>query len=450
MASSFDQDLIKLALAQGGETYRQAAGAMSAQDIAAMHARTAKANSLDALQETIRHNKELEGISHQQADTNEMYRQAEQNKMDQEARNKRLEILLKGGGGGGGAGTSGGGMSSEAQKASNLVDVARNSLNETERLAKENPKTAAAVTAMQSLPMIGGPLANMAAGIMGGDIKKVRDARAASQEAFQNLYTGASASGEQVPSFRGFSGPGAGDILSGNVEGSTNAIRDTLNAFQQRSAKKQTELSPEVLDAAGLSNDPVAQLVLKQRQDQAQAEQMDKMSKIAPEDQAKLDGITKNPSTEEARSSMQELSRKYGENTIKQLIANKPGALGTYAGLGVKPKTLPELIKGAPQEESYEADINSAFEDGVADNGETEEEFNRGRLPLEDATGGVIPQSVAQAPAGPQGVGGVDPDVAKYAQMHNIPITTAQKIVSDRKAMKAMSAQQAGPNKIPR
>ena len=253
-----------------------------------------------------RHNKEMEAVAKQNAATTESYRGDQARNMEEQRRAEKLKLLI-GGSGVGGVGT----MSGEAQKISNLADTARSSLNNTEDLAKANPKTAAAQTALQSIPFAGDAISNTLAGLIGGKFKEVRDSKASTKEAMQNLYTGAAASGEQVPAFQGFAGPGALDIMKGNVDTSGNT-RDAINNFQQRQQKAARPLSPEMLQAAGMQNDPIAQQAIAQQSQAQAAAKQQALSKLSNEDRMLLDEIQKNPAHPNAGKAMQSLKRRYG------------------------------------------------------------------------------------------------------------------------------------------
>jgi hypothetical protein len=230
----------------------------------------------------------------------------EERRRQDEIWNKQLELLIKG------TGVGGAGVGSEQQKLSNMADVARNSLNNTESLVKQNPKTAGIQTLLQSVPLIGDPLANAAAGVIGGKFKEIRDSKASTKEAMQNLYTGASASGEQVPAFQGFSGPGAMDAFRGKVEGTSDNTRDALNTFQQKQLQKQQMLTPEVVKVAGLDQDPVAQQIMRQQQEAQAALRQQKIQKMVPSDQQLYQEIAGNPGHPKAAKAKQYLERKYG------------------------------------------------------------------------------------------------------------------------------------------
>jgi len=256
------------------------------------------------LMENERHNREMERIGSQGANTTEGYRRDQAKKMEEDARSAKLKLLIGGPAGDGKVGA-------EQQKVINLSDSARSSLNETERLAKENPKTAATQTALQSIPLVGDGLSNFLSGLAGGKFKEVRDSKAHTKEAMQNLYTGAAASGEQVPAFQGFSGPGALDILQGNTDTSGNT-RDAINTLQQRQRKAQPRLNQEMLDVSGMGQDPIAQQALKQQTEAAQAALAQRISRMSPQEQEIYREVMRNPSHPNAAKAKQDLERRHG------------------------------------------------------------------------------------------------------------------------------------------
>lgn len=238
-------------------------------------------------------------IQQQNADTQEKYRQ-------DQVKGALLKTLLGGGVAGGEKP-----LGSEQQKASNLIDTARNSLNTTEAIAQKNPKTTAAQTLLQNIPKVGDPLSNLIAGVAGGPWKEFRDSKASTKEAMQNAYTGAAASGEQIPAFQGWAGPGALDILKGNTDTSA-PVRDAMNSLQNGLQRSQKSLDPLMVKAAGLENDPIARQVMMQQQ-QAQMQNKEKALKaLSPEDRSIYDEIQRNPTHPNAGKYKQKLMRRYG------------------------------------------------------------------------------------------------------------------------------------------
>lgn len=256
-------------------------------------------------EENSRHNREMERIGSQQANTTEGYRKDQATKMQEEARAAKLKLLFTGG-------TGEPKMSMEAQKNSNLVDTARESLNNTETLLEEHPIAGTFQTGLQAIPVIGDGISNMAAGLLGGNLKKIRDSKASTKEAMQNLYTGAAASGEQVPAFQGFSGPGALDIARGNIKGTTDTTRDALNTFQKRAGAATPRLNQEMLDVSGLGQDPIGTTVLRQQQEAMQAAREAKIQKMDPQDRTLYSEIMANPGHPNAVRAKKDLERKYG------------------------------------------------------------------------------------------------------------------------------------------
>lgn len=257
----------------------------------------------DKLGEDSRHNREMERIGSQQANTTEKYRQDQDTKMREDARKEKLKILLGGG--------AGGAISGEQQKTLNLADNARAGLNETERLLKEHPIAGTIQTGLQSIPLVGDAVSNAIAGVGGGAFKQIRDSKANTKEAMQNLYTGAAASGEQVPAFQGFAGPGALDVARGNVE-TSGGTRDAINTFQQRQQKAMPRLNQDMLNVSGMAQDPIAQQALKQQQEAAQFAREQKLQKMDPEDRADYQEAVANPQHPGSRAAIQYLTRKYG------------------------------------------------------------------------------------------------------------------------------------------
>jgi hypothetical protein len=246
------------------------------------------------LAETGRHNLASEGVAKQQADTMEQFRK------DQIVLQK-LKTLF----GAAGLGEDGKPLSNEAQKTSNLADTARSSLNDTESMIKESPRMA---VAEQFIP-------DFVINKIGGPLKQLKDSKASTKEAMQNLYTGASASGEQVPAFQGFSGPGITDILAGGdkISSASNGTRDAINNFQKGLKRQTKTMSPEMLKAAGLENDPMAQTALHQQQAAAAAKREKQLSALSPEDRQLYQEIQANPAHPKAAAARQHLARKYGD-----------------------------------------------------------------------------------------------------------------------------------------
>lgn len=256
------------------------------------------------LSEDSRHNRAMERIGSQQANTVEGYRTDQGDKMKEDARRDKLKILLTGG-------TGDPKVSGEQQKVLNLADNARQGLNQTEELLQKHPIAGTAQTALQSIPLIGDAVSNGIAGIAGGPFKAIRDSKANTKEAMQNLYTGAAASGEQVPAFQGFAGPGALDVLTGNVN-TSGGTRDAINTFQQRQKKAMPRLNNEMLQAAEMADDPIAQQALKQQEDAIAAAKQAQLSKMRPQDRLIYDEIQANPQHPNAQKAYRDLVRRYG------------------------------------------------------------------------------------------------------------------------------------------
>lgn len=235
----------------------------------------------------VQYKNRMAGVAEQQANTMEEYRK-DQIRID------KLKQLF-GGAGGDKA------LSGDAQKTSNMIDTARQSLNGTEELLKKHP---IAGVVEKVTP-------NFVANLFGGPLKAVNDSKNQTKEALQAVYTGAAASGEQVPAFQSFSGPGISDILQGNVEQGDSA-RDAMNTLQQGYTKQKRVMSPEMLKAAGLENDPVAQQAMQQQEASQMAEQQKKLSRLKPEDQQAFQWLQLNPTDPASAGIKLKLQRRYG------------------------------------------------------------------------------------------------------------------------------------------
>lgn len=235
-------------------------------------------------------------VAKQQANTMEQYRQDQARRLEEESRLGKLKLLM------GGAGADGKPLSNEAQKTFNLADTARNSLNSTEAFTKEHP----IATAMSGLPGAG-----FVSKIVGGPMKEAYDTRAGAKEALQNLYTGAAASGEQVPAFQSFAGPSFLDALRGKGDASP-STRDAINTFQNGMQKQAKPISTDMLQAAGMQNDPIAQQALKQQEQASQARQQGILGKMQPQEQQLYQEIKTNPTHPNAAKAKLDLERKYG------------------------------------------------------------------------------------------------------------------------------------------
>lgn len=233
----------------------------------------------------------------QNAQTQEGYRRDQMRLQDEQIKLNKLKVLM---GGGGGAGVDGKPLSAEAQKYSNTVDVGRDGLNRTESLIKENPRTA----------ILEKFTPGFVATLTGGKLKEIADSKAVTKEAMQSLITGAAASGEQVPAFQGWSGPGIMDIVKGG--GDSSSVRDTMNTLQQGYKRQSLGMNPEMLKAAGMQNDPVAQQAMQQQQAASQMKQQQKLSQMAPEDAELYQEIQGNPQHPKAAAALTHLKRKYG------------------------------------------------------------------------------------------------------------------------------------------
>lgn len=247
------------------------------------------------------HHRAMEDIGRMNANTNAGYRADQAIKMEEDAKAAKLKMLL----GGGTMGVDGKPLSTEAQKAYNSVDVARDSLNKTEELAKKHPYQYAAEAVLP------GPLAGYAAKIFGGPLKEIHDSKGSTKEAFQSIITGAAASGEQVPTFQSFSGPGALDAIRGEVK-SSDSVRDNLNTLQQGYARKAKTMTPEMLEVSGLEDDEIAQYALEQQELAAQAKKQQALQKLQPNEQALLQEAQANPTHPNAKKVILDLTRKYG------------------------------------------------------------------------------------------------------------------------------------------
>ncbi len=244
---------------QGSEAYRSAAKQQSDQDYERKYKDAASK------------------VAQQQADTMESYRRDQARRMEEESRIGKLKLLM----GGGATGPDGKPLTNEAQKTSNLIDTARESLNNNETFSKEHPIASSLATL---------PLSGFFGKIIGGPLKEATDNRSIAKEAMQNVYTGAAASGEQVPAFQSFAGPGIMDILSGKTAPNAN-VSDSLNSLQQGYQRQSRTLTPEA----------AAQNRLNQR-----------LQKMAPQDRALYQEITANPNHPNAASARKDLERKYG------------------------------------------------------------------------------------------------------------------------------------------
>lgn len=246
-------------------------------------------------------------VARQNAGTNERYRNDQAVNMEDQRKAEKLRLLFGGGAGGvGGIGSDGKPLASEAQKASNLVDAARSSLNNTEKLAQEHPKTAA-LEAM--LPNI---IANPLASLFGGKFKEVNDSRGMTREAIQNVKTGAAATGNQQSSFQNWSGPGALDIINGKASDGSGQLRDDLNTMQTGLLKQSRVISPEMLEAAEMQDDPMAQQAVQMQQQAAQQKTQQKLQTFAPADRAAYEWLQANPQAPEAAGIRTKLQRRYG------------------------------------------------------------------------------------------------------------------------------------------
>lgn len=258
------------------------------------------------LAETVRHNQAGEGISKQQADTMERYRRDQAEQMREKEKVDKLKLLL-GGGVGGATTAEGKPLSMEAQKVSNLVDAGRSALNRTEQLAKENPITAAVQAGTPQF------LANPLAKFLGGKFKEINDSVGMTREAMQNVKTGAAATGQQAASFQNWSQPGVLDILRGNIGEGSNQLREDMNLMQQGFQKQARTVSPQMLEAAGLQNDPIAKQALQQQETAIQQRQSQIINKMEPADQELYKDILAQPGHPNVRPAKQMLERKYGK-----------------------------------------------------------------------------------------------------------------------------------------
>lgn len=246
-------------------------------------------------------------VAKQQANTQEQYRQDQARHMAEQDKEAKLKLLL----GVGGVGGDGKPLGAEAQKVSNLIDSARDALNKTETLSTQNPKTAAAHTFIQGLPF-GGSINNSLASWLGGAYKNINDSKGITKEAMQNVDTGAAATGDQSATFKNWSGPGVMDILSGHAPDNSGAVRDKLNTMQQGYGRQGRTISPEMLKAAGMENDPIAKQALAQQDARQQAARQQALSRLAPEDQQLYQEIVSNPGHPNAAVARRDLERRYG------------------------------------------------------------------------------------------------------------------------------------------
>lgn len=240
-------------------------------------------------------------VEEQNAATMAGYRADQAHNMEEQRRVDKLKLLM--GAGGGGVGADGKPLSSEAQKTYNLADTARDSLNATEAFTKENPKA----SAIASIPLVG-----WLGSKLGGPVKEAYDTRNSAKEALQNLYTGAAASGEQVPAFQSFAGPGIVDAWQGKG-GVSDSTRDAINNFQQGLHRQVRPLTPEMLEAAEMEDDPMAQQLMQQQEAKAQMQQNAKLQKLSPQDRELYRHIAAEPNHPNAAAAKRDLERKYGK-----------------------------------------------------------------------------------------------------------------------------------------
>jgi hypothetical protein len=247
-------------------------------------------------------------VAEQNARTMEGYRADQARNFDEQRRVDKLKLFF---GGGGAAGPDGKPLSGDAQNKSNLVDSAREALNTTETLAQEHPKTAALQAGIQALPF-GSNIANSLAGFTGGTFKKINDSKGITKEAMQNVDTGAAATGDQSAMFKNWSGPGVLDILNPSNGGSSEGVRDKLNTMQTGYSRQARTVTPEMLEAAEMEDDPIAQQAMEQQDQRAQAKQQQKLSRMNPQEQQLYQEIKANPAHPNAAKAKLDLERKYG------------------------------------------------------------------------------------------------------------------------------------------
>jgi hypothetical protein len=247
-------------------------------------------------------------VAEQNARTMEGYRKDQAHNYEEQRRVDKLKLLM--GGGAGGVGPDGKPLSNEAQKTSNLVDSAREALNKTEDLSKQHPYVAAAQTGLQTLPW-GSNIANSVAGLVGGSFKELNDSKGITKEAMQNVDTGAAATGDQSSTFKNWSGPGVMDIFSGNAANSE-GVRDKLNTMQTGYNRQAKTLTPEMLQAAEMDDDPIAQQAMAQQETRGQQKLQEKLQKLSPQDQEAYKWLQANPGDPAAPHIQLKLKRRYG------------------------------------------------------------------------------------------------------------------------------------------
>ena len=199
----------------------------------------------EQLQEQIRHNQELEKVQGQQTSNTGQYHNA----LVQDLSERRLIDKYKALG----IGANGKPLGNEAQKSHNLLTSAENSLQDTKKLVDENPMAA---IGEKVLP-------NGILSLLGGNMKRIMDSKSVTKEALQNYATGAAASGEQVPAFQSWSGPGIGDIVRGDT-GPTPEMSRTISTLKQGYSSPEHKVSQEQLDFLKLGNDPAARALVQQ------------------------------------------------------------------------------------------------------------------------------------------------------------------------------------------
>lgn len=251
----------------------------------------------------------MAGVAEKNASTMAGFREAQDAHYQEQEKIAKLKTLF----GGGAMGPNGKPLSSEAQKASNLVDSTRSAINNTEKLALESPKTAAAHGVISKVPFVGNHLATGLAGFLGGDLKKIDDSIGIARESIQNVKTGAAATGHQAASFQSWNSPGVLDVLRGQPGAGFDQVKDDLNTMQQGLKRQAPAMNEDMLEAAGLSDDPLAQEALRQQQLVRQQQIDEKRKSVTPEHMQLYQEIQANPGHPGAQNAMQDLVRRYGD-----------------------------------------------------------------------------------------------------------------------------------------
>jgi hypothetical protein len=130
--------------------------------------------------------------------------------LKRELATKQLEALL-------------GKKGAETSKQRGFIEAAEQSLNTVDSLTKENPKAA----------FIERIMPDALTHLIGGKLKEISTAKGFAKESMQSAITGAAAAGEQVPTFRGFSGPGLTEIVNGENSAAGDPVRAGLQTMKK-------------------------------------------------------------------------------------------------------------------------------------------------------------------------------------------------------------------------